>query len=298
MDLESEEENEQQPAVANTPVADIDNEDCEEEEEDDDDDNDEDDEEFEAKKVKLHRKDKANKKGKEQTTEKGKEEENVAACADVQVELAYCVELAGRGATWKAAWCPCAATSTSSSSSFSSSSSSSSTDDSSIGRLAVVNGDGSCLILQLPSVNNVKFSGNSSSNSSSSVSAQKIVPVLQLQSLLVIEVAIPDLMAHCVDWNPLIPTQFCCGMSDGSVTMWDLRECTPNKTCGPVNARNTAREAVVATTPFIHLVDLQHTDPGTPSFSAVRTVQYCPYEPQLILAAGHDDFRVSIFIWV
>ncbi len=38
-------------------------------------------------------------------------------------------------------------------------------------------------------------------------------------------------------------------------------------------------------------------DSSLPSFSAVRTLQICPYQPDLILAGGHDGtVRVSAFV--
>ena len=137
--------------------------------------------------------------------------------------LSYCVELNGRGPIWGLNWAP------SWSESYHSSSSSTEEEDTdaaaaaaadaaaaaaldkkSLGLLAAVCGDGCCLILLLP--RDLCVSNNSYGSS----------PVIDEGDVKVTELRIPGVMVTCVAWSCHQPFMICCGMSDGSVTIWDI----------------------------------------------------------------------------
>jgi len=119
-----------------------------------------------------------------------------------QAFLTYCVELRSRGPVWGMSWAPTW------------SDSSPTQDiaailDKSLGLLAVVCGDGCCLILLLP-----RDLDNSSSYS--------ISPVIDESDVKVTELRILGAMVTCVAWSYHHPFKICCGMSDGSVTIWTI----------------------------------------------------------------------------
>lgn len=140
--------------------------------------------------------------------------------------LSYCVELKGRGPIWGLSWAP----SWSESSSPSSPSASflekeegisaaaitaitTALDKKSLGLLATVCGDGCCLILLLPR----DLSGNRDNNCCYDSS-----PVIDESDVKVTELRIHGVMVTCVAWSCHQPFKICCGMSDGSVTIWDI----------------------------------------------------------------------------
>lgn len=141
--------------------------------------------------------------------------------ANVTAELVYCVALQARGPTWSCAWSPqLASTSTNSTSS---------TDDNVLGVAAIVNGDGSCLILQLPKrVASPPAAGAPRAASSSAWPGEEMyranVPVVAEAAVRMYEISVPNLLVCSATWsneNPLLCT---CGMSDGSIMLWDLNK--------------------------------------------------------------------------
>jgi hypothetical protein len=58
----------------------------------------------------------------------------------------------------------------------------------------------------------------------------------------------------------------------------------------PKSTSNSTLSA--APKPLLTLVDFQQLDGTITSISAVRAVQFCPYEPHLILAVGQGDAQV------
>lgn len=125
--------------------------------------------------------------------------------SDVRAELAYCVALEGRGAAWSAKWGPALAH-----------------DEQTLGLLAVETGDGSCLILQLPKQVGGSAGSAGSEEGVPSTPDMEGISVLSEEGVVRWEVVVLGLMVQCVAWNTHKTGQFSCGMSDGSVTVWDL----------------------------------------------------------------------------
>jgi hypothetical protein len=169
---------------------------------------------------------------------------------EVRSELSYCVALKGRGPTWAVKWCPFRLSDSASS----------------IGVVAVVNGDGSCVILQLPCAGDV---GNGT--------------VFAEEQLTLCVVSSPGDMVTSVAWCPAVVGRFACGLTDGSVTLWRV----PAKTLGN-------HTSPTLTVPEMHLVDTQQLESQIPSLAAVRAVQFCPYDPSLLLVAGQDEVKVRV----
>ena len=132
--------------------------------------------------------------------------------ADVAAELVYCVALQARGPTWSCAWSPLPVAPTTSNSSSSSASSNV------LGVVAIVNGDGSCLILQLPK----KVTAQQATNASNEDAYRAGIPVLSEAAVKMYEISVPNLLVCSATWNNENPLLCTCGMSDGSIMLWDL----------------------------------------------------------------------------
>ncbi len=111
--------------------------------------------------------------------------------------LAYCVALNNRGPTWGLCWSP-ASLSCSGSSTL-------------LGALAVVCGDGSCLVLILPR----PMAPTTTLNPLD-------VPLFDEAAVCRCEIRFERSMVSCASWDPHRPLQLVCGMMDGSVTIWNL----------------------------------------------------------------------------
>jgi WD40 repeat protein len=61
----------------------------------------------------------------------------------------------------------------------------------------------------------------------------------------------------------------------------------------PMSTSNSTLSA--APKPLLTLMDFQQLDGTITSISAVRAVQFCPYEPHLILAVGQGDAQVILY---
>jgi hypothetical protein len=185
---------------------------------------------------------------------------------DVDAALVYCVSLPARGPTWAAEWSP---------SPISTPSSGSGAGGASVlGILALVNGDGTCTVLQLP-----KITSTGSGRDPGGVS------VFSEEAVCVAVVAVPGAMICSVAWSAT-GRQFSCGMSDGSVTVWSMDQIS-------AASWSESRAAVSLSRPLMHLVDTQQAESQIACMAAVRAVQYCPYDASLLLAAGQDDIKVQ-----
>lgn len=153
--------------------------------------------------------------------------------AGKSLELAYEVELAHRGSVVSMAFLPQAGFL-----------------KDMIGLLAVVCGDGSCLLLALPA---------------------KGKDVLLEGSVRVAEVRMPTTMVTSVSWACVPPYDLCCGLSDGTVALYSLQ---------PLDAG-------FSLTLQQHLTDFSSTRTD-PSMFAISAAQICPYNPLLVASAGGD----------
>ena len=154
------------------------------------------------------------------------------------------------------------------------------------GVLAVVCGDGSCLILVLPkddltsrsvSVREKGLSKQPLTRSSSGGGAG--ARVVSLKSVCRYELRCQAAVTS-VTWSPMTP-QVCCGLSDGSLALWTLspQQLAANEPLTPLRPGPTAR-----------FCDTSHSD-SEPCHCAVKTVQFCPFssQPDLLLATGYDS---------
>lgn len=136
------------------------------------------------------------------------EEPEVAPASDVSAELVYCVALQGRGPSWSCAWSPLAPPAASEQ----------------LGLLAVVNGDGTCLILQLPKSLADNAARRSVQPSSDEDGFRQNTPVVAEAAVTLREVSVPGLLVCSVAWSTENAHLFACGMSDGSLMLWDLKK--------------------------------------------------------------------------
>lgn len=160
------------------------------------------------------------------------EDPDVTLTADVSAELVYCVALDGRGPSWSCAWSPLAPPAASKQ----------------LGLLAVVNGDGTCLILQLPKSVTESSSARRSapSPSSSEEGFRRDTPVVAEAAVVLREVSVPGLLVCSVAWNTENAYLFSCGMSDGSLMLWDL-----NKSAGTAGPYQFTLDTFVACLLFL-----------------------------------------------
>ena len=160
--------------------------------------------------------------------------------------LQYCVEMA-RGAHWQAVWSPLRAA------------------GDALGLLALVCGDGTCAVLQPPR----KAGSDGGSGTGGQELAGGRAPVLAMGT-------VPEGVVRCAGrtvvsaaWSPHDTSLLCCGLDDGSVTLWTVH-------CGPTGVPEVTLSAVL-------------TDPAgvgrTPA--AARAVSFSPYNSPLVLAGGY-----------
>jgi WD40 repeat protein len=181
--------------------------------------------------------------------------------------LEYAVELRARGAVLQTAWSPfkCHGTAR--------------FDDvqasfpikwrSYLGTLALVCGDGLCLVFMLPS----KHHGNVLA--STGWGAGPEAPVLPENSVCRFILGTGEAHDHilCADWSRSNPFQLFCGHRDGAISVWNL------DSIAALRIKN----------PAIWL-----TDALTPRTSVIRAVRACPYNSDWVAAGGQDGkVRVS-----
>lgn len=129
--------------------------------------------------------------------------------------LSYCVEFKGRGPIWGLNWAPswsesCPPSPSPTEEEDTAAIAAAALDKKSLGLLAAVCGDGCCLILLLPR----DLCGSNNGYGS--------YPVIDEGDVKLTELRIPGVMVTCVAWSCHQPFMICCGMSDGSVTIWDI----------------------------------------------------------------------------
>lgn len=239
-----------------------------------------------------------------------------------EVTLQFCVGLEQRGAVWKTAWSPhtypASSTSTSSGSEMT---------DSLVGLLAVVCGDGSCLVLALPkspvaaapaaagaadsrSAMSTAGKGNRAGNSKASTTATSSSTMSTITDILVSEssdvgqtavipedsvcqweISVPGVAIVSVTWNPHQPLELCCGMTDGTITLWDLTKAKPPSATS--NSSNSNPTKTILQQPSRMLMDVL-VDQRSPVVAAVNSLQFCPYNPALLSSGGLDG---ALKIW-
>lgn len=175
--------------------------------------------------------------------------------------LEYAVELRARGAVLQTSWCPfkCHGTVR-----FEEATASYPIKwRSYLGTLAVVCGDGLCLVLMLPS----KHHGNVLASTGWGVGPE--APVLPENSVCRFMLGTGDTNDYilCAEWSQSHPFQLFCGHRDGAVSVWNLDS----------NAVLRVRN------PAVWL-----SDSLTPRTSVIRVVRACPYNSDWIATGGQD----------
>jgi WD40 repeat protein len=144
-----------------------------------------------------------------------------------------------------------------------------------VGVLSVVCGDGSVVVLVLPTKGTLKQHPDGPKKLPE-VIPERCVCRWMLQS--------PGKMILSADWNPHIPGQILCGMQDGTITFWDILSFTKSHSpTGP----DDAPEAYSLATPQEMFLDT-NVNRVHASLSAVTSVKWCPYHPQLFASVGYD----------
>lgn len=199
------------------------------------------------------------------------------AVAAPNLVFAYGVHLESRGPVWQMAWCPVL---------LSSGAASAADDDDTftsadaLGVLAVVCGDGSCLVLVLPRLTHL------SSSSTDSTDLDE-VPVLAETSVCRVEISQPGDMVSSLCWNPHKPFELMCGMMSGVIGIYSL---TPYLT-STLDGDGVA--TVQLTMPDACLCDPE-VDTATPCYGAITTLQMCPYRDNWLLSGGCDG---NLKVW-
>jgi WD40 repeat protein len=174
---------------------------------------------------------------------------------DDGIKLAYCFGFASRGSIWEAAW-----------------SSVQIEDPNVIGILALCCGDGRVLILAVPTIEYLLASCK-----------QKIkTPVINGERFVYWELSCKHHRVMSIAWNQLRPWELACGISDGSIAIWQLN----------ASHLNVASPRIHRPDQSITLVDLSPDRIAVSS--SIRSVDYCPFDSNLILSCGYD---CEIKIW-
>ena len=184
-----------------------------------------------------------------------------------------------------------------------------------LGVVAVVCGDGTCLVLLLPKASAVTLprsvttaAGVSSGTSSAttgdrgngSIGEVVDIPVLLEASVCKWEISMrgksPSLSILSATWSPAAPWHLLCGMSDGSVTLWDLLHhmdlTTPPTTFTTTaphspSTEHTTTHTIPLTQPTLRYID-PAVDPINRCVSAVKALAFNPYQPNLFASVGYE----------
>ena len=166
------------------------------------------------------------------------------------LEIDYCIGFQNKGPIWASAWKPMIIP-----------------QSNILGLLGICFGDGSIMILPIQQLQvNEKITTDEIS----------LIDSLELNKW---EYSCKDLMMISIAWNPFKLNEFCCGLTDGSIMIYELNEIDFHN-----YNNNTNRMNVV---PITRLLD-RTVDSMHPTLSAIRSVNYCPYFRDLIAAGGYD----------
>jgi len=162
-----------------------------------------------------------------------------------------------------------------------------------LGLCAVVCGDGSCLVLALPTTSNPREEAHEAETASTAnlgAPCATSIPVFTEAQVCKWAISVPGNKIMCASWSPHDPSLLCCGMLDGTLTLWRLE-------------MNLAANAQIClSAPRFRFSDKYSMEPcfGIPSSTfgqplalsprTIRSVSFCPYHPNFILSGGHDGF--------
>jgi hypothetical protein len=125
-----------------------------------------------------------------------------------------------------------------------------------VGILAVICGDGSCLILKIPDQNyiqnidmdntiinnnnndNDNMKNNNNNNNINTTHVYDNMKVISEKSVLQIEIKVENNPILSLIWNPHVQYQLLCGMYDGSITVWNIENYINDTTTTTNNNNN------------------------------------------------------------
>jgi len=184
-----------------------------------------------------------------------------------------------------------------------------------LGLLAVVCGDGTCVVLALPTA--LAPAPGSGGSGGSGSGGGGVIPEDAVRKWVIRphagapgsgtggtggaavtpgQPAPSSTLITSASWSAHDPLELCCGLGDGSVALWRLHPLSADTAAAA--ADNGGRAAVgrrgkqgvrelLTPAPHRRLVDLSLPFHITPA-AAVRAASVCPYSPDLVIAGGYS----------
>jgi WD40 repeat protein len=222
----------------------------------------------------------------------------------LSVRLCYCIGFPSIGPIWDVKWCP-------EEEHFRSLGG----QETILGTIAIVSADGKCRVLVLPTPQTLQESSNSLSLPTSADPTIPVTirdtPLLLERDLCRWELTLPAECVLSIGWgggsggqgrDGISPLLLACGLSTGSIALWDLSLPTLRhgvrarqaSLSAPSSASPGDLKAVVALVPLSKFVDLSVRVGNTATSNSraiicgVRVVSFCPCNGDLIASGGYD----------
>jgi hypothetical protein len=96
---------------------------------------------------------------------------------------------------------------------------------------------------------------------------------------------------YCFSWHPHDPYIIICGMSDGSIGLWNLNNIFPNNfeyEANNINSKLIPPQKIYMDNSLCKSFEISHT--------AIRCISFCPYNSDLFATGGHDDALKVFYI--
>ena len=150
-----------------------------------------------------------------------------------------------------------------------------------IGIVAVVCGDGSCVVIAPPTL----LPGNSNRTAARIVAAAS-----NASETVLIEEADVAIWSYsddfsevtCASWSPFVACRLCLGMSDGTCGVWDIDS-------NASESRKFAAKALFWIPPAYIPMQPYLSSSKALGKQRISAVQFCPYHPSLLFSAGADN---------
>jgi WD40 repeat protein len=219
----------------------------------------------------------------------------------LSVKLAYCVGFQSIGPIWDVKWCP------------EDNFRSLGDEDMILGTVAIVSADGKCRVLVLPTPQSIQESEHAEGTPTSNATipqAIRNVPIISETDLCRWELISVSECVLSVAWgggnggggkDGLSPLLLACGLSTGSIALWDLSLPALRHGVADENHRSTRSQGpahdsklVVSYLPVLKFVDLTVRVGNTATSNSravacgVRVLSFCPYDGDLLASGGYD----------
>ena len=160
-----------------------------------------------------------------------------------------------------------------------------------IGMLAVAYGNGECDVLLVPQEASVHLSTSTSSSTSTAFSYLS-TPVIDVKDVCLTTLKVPNLLITSVSWNPVGMYELCCGMSDGSIVLFDVRESIFDRKSFSLSLSHPIdfMEICIDSKPPRQVKRYfdAYASAENPSANAVNAARISPTDPAKILSGGYD----------